>query len=224
VSERTIADDLVDWLVYAPIGAVVTITEDLPGLVEKGRRRMRIVRFAGNVALKVARYRIDSYLDTLRTREPEKSADESEKVRSELEASTTPAKTQGTETRAASPNGAGRHDAGPDASGATTAPASAGNGRHDGARPRGGSRRGGTRAPGASAVSGRGRETAKGAEVLAIPDYDTLAAAQIVKLLPGLSRSELEAVRRHEVAGRSRATILNRIAQLTDGHTPRTRR
>jgi len=49
---------------------------------------------------------------------------------------------------------------------------------------------------------------------LAIPDYDSLAASQVVPRLRALSASELEDVRAYEAAGRARKTILNRIAQL----------
>lgn len=49
---------------------------------------------------------------------------------------------------------------------------------------------------------------------LAIPDYDSLAASQVVPRLRALAPDELEAVRTYEAAGRSRKTILNRVAQL----------
>ncbi len=49
---------------------------------------------------------------------------------------------------------------------------------------------------------------------LAIPDYDSLAASQVVPRLRALTADELEAVRSYEAAGRGRKTILNRIAQL----------
>lgn len=52
---------------------------------------------------------------------------------------------------------------------------------------------------------------------LAIPDYDSLAASQVVPRLRALSASELEDVRAYEAAGRGRKTILNRIAQLQSG-------
>ncbi len=51
---------------------------------------------------------------------------------------------------------------------------------------------------------------------LAIPDYDALAATQVVDRLAGLSRDELEAVRAYESAHRGRKTILGRIEQLRD--------
>jgi hypothetical protein len=52
------------------------------------------------------------------------------------------------------------------------------------------------------------------AETLAIPDYDSLSASQVVPRLAGLSKDELEAVRGYETAHRGRKTILNKISQL----------
>lgn len=49
---------------------------------------------------------------------------------------------------------------------------------------------------------------------LAIADYESLAASQVIPRLPGLSGEELEAVRHYEAAHRGRKTVLNRIAQL----------
>lgn len=53
-----------------------------------------------------------------------------------------------------------------------------------------------------------------GADALAIPDYDSLSASQVVPRLQGLAGDELEAVREYESAHRGRRTILNRITQL----------
>jgi hypothetical protein len=47
-----------------------------------------------------------------------------------------------------------------------------------------------------------------------IPDYDSLAASQVVPRLDGLTADELEIVRGYEAAHRGRTTILTRIAQL----------
>lgn len=49
---------------------------------------------------------------------------------------------------------------------------------------------------------------------LAIPDYDSLSASQVVPRLAALDEGELEAVRRYELAHRARRTILGRVAQL----------
>jgi hypothetical protein len=53
-----------------------------------------------------------------------------------------------------------------------------------------------------------------GAGHLAIPDYDSLAASQVVPRLAGLTAEELDAVKAYEQAHRGRATVLGRIAQL----------
>ena len=52
---------------------------------------------------------------------------------------------------------------------------------------------------------------------LAIPDYESLSASQVVPRLSSLSPEELAAVGTYEEAHRGRKTILNKIAQLTGG-------
>ena len=49
---------------------------------------------------------------------------------------------------------------------------------------------------------------------LAIDEYDTQAAAQIVKLLGQLTPEELDAVESYEAANRNRVTVLRKIGQL----------
>ncbi|MGI9621943.1 MAG: hypothetical protein ACR2PK_03830 [Acidimicrobiales bacterium] len=51
-------------------------------------------------------------------------------------------------------------------------------------------------------------------EHLGIPDYDLLAASQVVKRLDALSPEELEAIRVYESATRDRRTILHKITRL----------
>lgn len=58
------------------------------------------------------------------------------------------------------------------------------------------------------------RSDAPAADELAIVDYDSLAASQVVPRLMALKPDELEAVRRYEFANRARKTILGRVAQL----------
>ncbi len=52
---------------------------------------------------------------------------------------------------------------------------------------------------------------------LAIPDYDQLAASQVIPRLDSLTPDELEAVRTYEAGARQRRTILSRISQLQAG-------
>lgn len=49
---------------------------------------------------------------------------------------------------------------------------------------------------------------------LAISDYDSLAASQVIPRLAGLEADQLAAVGRYETANRHRKTILGKIAQL----------
>jgi hypothetical protein len=50
---------------------------------------------------------------------------------------------------------------------------------------------------------------------LAIPDYDSLSAFQVVPRLEALDPGDLAAVKDYEEATRGRRTILNKIAQLS---------
>ncbi|MFT7473189.1 MAG: hypothetical protein ACI81L_000100 [Verrucomicrobiales bacterium] len=51
---------------------------------------------------------------------------------------------------------------------------------------------------------------------LPIPEYDSQAAAQIVKLLGQLTHEERAEIEAHELIGRNRVTILRKIAQLRE--------
>jgi hypothetical protein len=52
------------------------------------------------------------------------------------------------------------------------------------------------------------------ASSLAITDYDSLSASQVLPRLEGLSVEELASVEAYEAEHRGRKTILNKIAQL----------
>lgn len=67
----------------------------------------------------------------------------------------------------------------------------------------------------AEPLSGNGHgPAAPPVDELAITDYDSLSASQVVTRLEGLTGDELEAVRTYEAAHRGRKTILNKVAQL----------
>jgi hypothetical protein len=53
------------------------------------------------------------------------------------------------------------------------------------------------------------------ADHLAIPDYDSLSAFQVMPRLEALDPNDLDAVRQYEESTRGRRTILNKIAQLS---------
>jgi hypothetical protein len=70
-----------------------------------------------------------------------------------------------------------------------------------------------TAAPTTAPAAAAPQSSARSSE-LAIPDYDSLSASQVVNRLAGLTTAELEAVRDYEAAHRGRKTILNKVAQL----------
>lgn len=90
--------------------------------------------------------------------------------------------------------------------------------------PRDGSEPGAANAPAPRATPGPTRATsakaaaggadAIDASTLAVPDYDSLAASQVIPRLAGLTDDELEAVRAYEAGHRGRKTILNKIVQI----------
>lgn len=69
-------------------------------------------------------------------------------------------------------------------------------------------------APRAQSTPAEAAYDAPAVDELAIPDYDSLAASQVVARLGGLRPDELEDVRRYEASHRARKTIMGRIAQL----------
>jgi hypothetical protein len=147
--ERPLVEEVLDYALYAPVGLLLSVTEDLPELVRKGRSRIEgqltVARFIGKVAANRARRQLEDLLETHPEPVPRRAAEQPEVI------VTRPSPTP-------------------------TVPA---------ARPE-----------------------------LAIPDYDSLAASQVVARLSALSPAELAEVRAHEEANRRRRTILNRIAQL----------
>jgi hypothetical protein len=58
-------------------------------------------------------------------------------------------------------------------------------------------------------------EPSPDADHLAIPDYDSLSAFQVMPRLEALDAGDLDAVREYEESTRGRRTILNKIAQLS---------
>ncbi|MEO6628572.1 MAG: hypothetical protein ABIP03_08385 [Aquihabitans sp.] len=57
-------------------------------------------------------------------------------------------------------------------------------------------------------------QASKDADRLAIADYDSLAASQVIPRLAGLTPAELDSVRGYEASHRGRKTILGKVAQL----------
>ena len=215
-----------DVFVYGPLGLFITVTEEMPKLVEKGRLRLTsqlgMARMMGEMAA------------------PHLQAEAGKLVRGVVERMSPPGPAGGPGGRSPSPSPSS--GTGPRAtSAAAGAPApSPAPSRPTPAAASGPARpapvgtpspepAGAPRKPPASADAGPRPATAgatpsgtsngsAGASAdsthLAIPGYDTLSAMQVVQRLTGLSPDELDAVAAYEASHRGRKTILHRAEQL----------
>ncbi len=222
---KSLLEQALDVCVYAPVGLAISVTEELPQLIDKGRTRV-------NSQLAMAKM-VGSFAVAQGQREAERVVRHATSRVSESGPFGAPPARQAGSTAPLAP------EAGPTAQGAE-APAdldaapwttSAG-----GMEPTDGDGVGTTsmvedaaRSDGAAAIfpsttPAPDEDTSHGAtapekpvgdaSALAIPGYDALSASQVVQRLAGLATDELEAVRTYEAATRGRRTILNRIAQL----------
>lgn len=186
-TSRNPLDQLVDLVVYAPVGLALTAQESLPDLVAKGRDRVTaqvtLARMIGQFAVREgereARRRFGGIGETLSGLGllPAQAPPPTASPARPTEVAPPPVQTESgrapaPESRAAAPPGSS-------------------NGR-------------------SRATDVEGRPKAE----LAIPGYDTLSASQVVQRLAGLSADELDAVRSYEASTRGRRTILSKIAQL----------
>ncbi|HWC12072.1 MAG TPA: hypothetical protein VG455_12715 [Acidimicrobiales bacterium] len=187
--DRSSLDRVLDVAVYGPVGLALAARDSLPKWVDAGRRQLGSQL---TMARTIGRLAVDEGSrqagGVLR-----RLAEEAEGVLVAL--GLAPADDDLDDDA---------HD--PEAAGVPTSPPPTTNGAEAPLTPAG-------TATAAAAVHPSGL----GAAELAIPGYDTLSASQIVQRLPGLSPEELEAVRLYELAGRSRKTVLLRVAQLKAG-------
>jgi hypothetical protein len=189
---------LLEVLVYAPVGAVLSAAEELPHWRERGRKavagQVATARVVGELAVRFGRRRLDEAVASWTT------------------------SSSGREAGAADLGGDERVEQAPaanvvapvdrDAGGAGDATGRAGDatGRTVGAA--------GSAAAAAKAAHEPGASHVPPVGSLAIPGFDTLSASQVVPRLDGLGRADLVAVRAYETAHRRRRTVLGRVDQL----------
>ena len=192
---KSSAEQLLDLLLYAPLGLLGEARSLLPELAEKGRIRVGNARMMGQMAVQLGQTEAERRLAQLEVHAKRSLTEygllppDPEDLGSDDVADTP--------VRAVEP--------------AVDVPA----------RPKAAPRKGAgaaTEAPEADAVPAPPAAAAPAdATELAIPDYDSLAASQVVSRLAGLREPELAAVQRYELATRGRKTILGKIAQLQAG-------
>lgn len=188
MANRNPLEALLDLVLYAPLGALAAVCEELPDLAEKGRsmldERLRTARVVGQFAVAQGR------------REAERRINLSRNGAVPAGAPAGPIAVDAERLTGEVPQEAAPKPREPDSQGAGAA----------------------RKAASGDARKSAGREQAPAVDVhlLAIPGYDSLSAPQVVQRLAGLSAEELEAVRRYEASHRGRQTILARVAQLHD--------
>lgn len=234
--QPSLIDALLELAVYAPVGLAVTVAEELPGLIEKGRSRIEpqvgTAQFVGRLVVAEGRRRANKMAGFGTSTSSDSTASDS--TASDTAASTgrgtAAAGGTGADTAATAPTGSAPAGSAPDAT-VPTAPApeqpSASRRSPQGQRAPSTRKRAAASRSTASpapapakrtaAAGSRGRRSVPEAGSLAIPGYDALSASQVVARLAGLSPRELSAVGRYEAANRGRRTILTRVSQLEGG-------
>jgi hypothetical protein len=180
--------------VFAPVGMAVTLAEELPEFVDKGRQRVQVQ--LGNAKI-VGRYVVtrgqrqlsDRIGDVLNGMNDDEVDDDEVVVGSGVSVTDTSSGV------------------------ADNAPRDWGRDRDNAARDRMTSY-----APSPSPSSSQSPPDPAAAAIVegALADYDTLSASQVVRRLESLGPEELHAVQRYEASTRNRRTILNRASQLLE--------
>lgn len=216
--QKSPLEQLLDLLVYAPVGIAVTATEELPKLIEKGRTRITgqvaMARMMGQFAVAQGQQQAEKLVKDASERlndlgivpgtRPASAPAKQPVPATDAASGGAPARHETTAPAASSASSASTGPTPPTAPSASTEPAVP---QGNGTQPAGSN---GSQPPAA-------RPAGPPAGDLAIPGYDSLSASQVVQRLAGLSGEELEAVRSYETANRGRKTILSRVAQLQSG-------
>jgi hypothetical protein len=183
-----------DLCLFAPVGAAVTLAEELPELIEKGRRRVELQ--LGNAHV-VGRFVVHKGRRDLAGRIEEI-------LNNGVEAARAAERAERAASSSATADGADAPDfadaAGqkvvPNAPAAATTPTAT--------------------APVVPTPEPASDPLAEATVQRALANYDTLSASQVVRRLENLGKEELRAVRRYEASHRNRRTILNRASQLLE--------
>ena len=189
--EKSPVDQVLDLVVFAPLGLALTARTQLPEMVAKGRAQVEgqltMARFIGQFAVQQGKVEVEKRLKAYTGRTPAPEPKPQPQPTAEAGASTV--EQDGTTPPPAA-------DEEPDT--IVTVPVT-------------------VLSQPAPELVGPSKEPggpAPSAADLAIPGYDALSASQVVQRLAGLSPAELEQVRRYEAATRGRKTVLTKISQL----------
>jgi len=207
---RNPADILCDVLLYAPLGFAFEARRLLPELAQRGRNQVAAARVLGEFVVQRAGAQLGPDVEKL-GRDVGRAV---EGLLASVGLAVPPLFPVDRSPGAAEANGAAGPSAPPSTpgeGGATAAPPPG-----PAPTPPAGAGDPGPSAAGAPAEAVAEEGTAPAAAQLAIADYDSLAASQVVPRLASLDVAELAAVRAYEAAHRGRRTILNRVDQLLE--------
>jgi hypothetical protein len=186
--EKNPVDQVLDLLVFAPLGLAMTARTQLPEMVAKGRSQVEgqlsMARFIGQFAVQQGKVEVEKRLKTYTAPAP-RSAPPPPAAPTEP----APAPTMSMPVTVRAEPAPAFVDLPPDDDLELE--------DLDPVTPE-------DRAPGSPPA----------AADLAIPGYDALSASQVVQRLAGLSPAELEQVRLYETSTRGRKTVLTKISQL----------
>lgn len=193
----------VETIVYAPIGLFFEGPSLLPKLVEQGKNHARNARFLGKFAVQQGQVELRKRLAAFEEQAGDVLRAFGVTGDAVVDPPAPPASGPSSTSSGAASSASGRAD-GSDRSGRSGASSSSGASGASGSASTAGS----------ASTNGAAAEPSPSVQELAITDYDSLSASQVVTRLAGLAPDELDAVRAYEVAHRGRKTILNKIAQL----------
>jgi hypothetical protein len=231
---KSLLEQALDVCLYAPVGLAISVTEELPQLIDKGRARVNtqlaMAKMVGSFAVAQGQREAERVVRQATGRvseggpfgaplapeadpwaQPARDADQWAQPAREADPTTPAGEELGGLDAAPWPNPSGGPE--PTDGGGDGGSSTDGTAGSDGAPAAVPSTRSAL-GEDASAPLPAPDTPSGDASALAIPGYDALSASHVVQRLAGLAADELEAVRTYEAATRGRRTILNRIAQL----------
>jgi len=212
--DKSPGDRLLELVVFGPTGLAVTLVEEFPKLVEKGRHRVEgqvhTARLVGQFAIQMGRRQLEQSLGHLaaqadggRVRGVASGERSDTDVHDDVDSDDLHGAADDRRAEASQPET--RHVGAPGVD--RRAGSSIPTGREPASTPW---------RPSVWLGNG-GPNGTESPSSLAIPGYDSLSASQVVQRLEGLSPPELEEVRAYEASHRQRRTILHRVEQLLTG-------
>ncbi|MDH3295289.1 MAG: hypothetical protein OER95_13295 [Acidimicrobiia bacterium] len=195
-------EQLIELLIYAPIGLLYEYPEVLPRLIKRGRSQVQLAKFAGQLALKQQQHRSGQAThDESPSMSPDTLVDGVARLITELGSMIGLAPPHQQPRPGGEPTGADRavDEAVParpsDTDGQTRITA--------------------TPSPSAGEADASGHvEHPKPTARLPVANYDDLTAKEVIFLLEDLTVSQLRRVRDHEKHTRNRKTVLSKIDRL----------